>query len=150
MAGRLAASRNALAIEIRVSYAGTVAGLVNCADALPKMDSVQEHHERRVGDQLMEWYNQRHGTSFRFDGRAGEAPDLKYRDGKHWLRVEITSAYYARKMMRFSSGAQMRRRNGKVRILTSTSWMKLAHVSPRNAGMPMGETVCSPFTFLLT
>jgi hypothetical protein len=58
------------------------------------MDSVQEHHERRVGDQLMKWYNQRHGTSFRFDGRAGEAPDLKYRDGKHWLRVEITSAYY--------------------------------------------------------
>src|SRR5262249_32970912 len=47
-----------------------------------------------VGDQLIEWYNQRHRTSFYFDGRAGEAPDLIYRDGKHWLRVEVTSAYY--------------------------------------------------------
>jgi hypothetical protein len=28
---------------------------VNYADALPKMDSVQEHQERRVGDQLIEW-----------------------------------------------------------------------------------------------
>ena len=51
-------------------------------------------HERRVGDQLIEWYNRRHGASFRFDGRAGEAPDLKYREGRHWLRVEVTSAYY--------------------------------------------------------
>ena len=50
-----AASRNALAIEVRVSYAATAAKLVNCADALPKMDSVQEHHERRLGDQLIEW-----------------------------------------------------------------------------------------------
>lgn len=83
-----------LAIEIRVSYYVTDAELVNCADALPNMDSAQEHYERRVGDQLIEWYNQRHRTSFRFDGRTDEAPDLKYRDGKHWLRVEVTSAYY--------------------------------------------------------
>jgi hypothetical protein len=58
------------------------------------MDSAQEKHERRVGEQLIEWYNQRHGTSFRFDGRPSDVPDLKYRDGVHWLGVEVVSAYY--------------------------------------------------------
>jgi hypothetical protein len=61
------------------------------------MDSLQEKHERLVGDQLIEWYNQQHRTSFRFDGRAGGAPDLKYREGKHWLGVEVTSVYYDQK-----------------------------------------------------
>src|SRR5262249_6343112 len=63
-------------------------------DALD-MDSVQEKHERRVGDQLIEWYNeQRGGTSFRFDGRPVDTPALKYRDGVHWLGGEVVSAYY--------------------------------------------------------
>lgn len=58
------------------------------------MDSAQEKHERRVGEQLVEWYNQRHGTSFRFDGRPDEAPDSYYSDGNVRLRVEVTSAFY--------------------------------------------------------
>jgi hypothetical protein len=58
------------------------------------MDSAQEKHERRVGEQLVEWYNQRHGTSFRFDGRPEEAPDSYYSDGNVRLRVEVTSAFY--------------------------------------------------------
>jgi hypothetical protein len=58
------------------------------------MDSAQEEHERRVGEQLIEWYNQRHGTSFRFNGRPDDAPDSYYSDGNKRLRVEVTSAYY--------------------------------------------------------
>lgn len=86
------------------------------------MDSFQEEHERRVGDQLIEWYNHQHRTSFRFDGRAGGAPDLKYREGKHWLRVEVTSAYYDPKDDAKFKGAQkgnyrIRPQNGKAKIL---------------------------------
>jgi hypothetical protein len=58
------------------------------------MDSAQEEHERRVGEQLMGWYNQWHGTSFRFDGRPDDAPDSYYSDGNVRLRVEVTSAFY--------------------------------------------------------
>ena len=58
------------------------------------MDSAQEKHERRVGEQLIEWYNQRHGTSFRFDGRPDDAPDSYYLDGKVRLRVEVTGEFY--------------------------------------------------------
>jgi hypothetical protein len=57
------------------------------------MDSAQEKHERRVGEQLIEWYNQRHGTSFRFDGRPDDAPDSYYSDGNERRRVEVTSAF---------------------------------------------------------
>ena len=71
------------------------------------MDSAQERHERKVDEQLIEWYNERHDTSFHHDGRGGEAPDLKYQDGKHWLRVEVTSAYYdPNKDAQFKWGAQ--------------------------------------------
>lgn len=58
------------------------------------MDSAQEKHERRVGEQLIAWYNQRHDTSFRFDGRPDDAPDSYYSDGNVRLRVEVTSAFY--------------------------------------------------------
>jgi hypothetical protein len=58
------------------------------------MDSAKENHERRVGEQLIKWYNHRHGTSFRFDGRPDDAPDSYYSDGNVRLRVEVTSAYY--------------------------------------------------------
>jgi hypothetical protein len=40
------------------------------------VDSLQEEFERCVGDQVIERYNADHGTSFRFHGRAGQAPDL--------------------------------------------------------------------------
>jgi hypothetical protein len=58
------------------------------------MDSLQEQFERWVGDQVIERYNTDHGTSFQFHGRAGEAPDLEYRDGSRSLRIEVSSAYY--------------------------------------------------------
>ena len=57
------------------------------------MDSAQEKHERRVGDILIEWYNQQHGTLLQFSGRPGDAPDLTYRE-KRKLGVEVVSAHY--------------------------------------------------------
>ena len=58
------------------------------------MDRLQEQHERWVGDQVIERYNVDHGTSFRFYGRPGVAPDLEYREGSRSLRVEVVTAYY--------------------------------------------------------
>ncbi len=58
------------------------------------MDSIQNGVERWVGNQVIERYNTDHRTSFQFHGRAGEAPDLEYRDGSRSLRVEVTTAYY--------------------------------------------------------
>ena len=58
------------------------------------MDSLQEQHERWVGDQVIQWYNSGHGTSFRFSGRAGVAPDLEYCEGSRSLRIEVATAYY--------------------------------------------------------
>lgn len=59
------------------------------------MDAAQKRHEYQVGDQPIEWYYEQHGASFCFDGRPGEAPDLKYRDEEHCLclTVEVVSAY---------------------------------------------------------
>jgi len=57
------------------------------------MDSAQEKHKRRVGDILIEWYKQQHGTLFQFAGRPGDAPDLSYRENRK-LGVEVVSAYY--------------------------------------------------------
>jgi hypothetical protein len=58
------------------------------------VDSLQDEFERWVGNQVIDRYNTDHGTSFRFHRRAGEAPDLEYRDGSRSLRVEVTGAYY--------------------------------------------------------
>ena|SRR5438105_1648785 len=58
------------------------------------MDALQERHERYVGGQVIDWYNSRYGTSFRFHGRCGFAPDLEYRDGCRRLRIEVVTAYY--------------------------------------------------------
>jgi hypothetical protein len=58
------------------------------------MDTLQEQHERWVGDQVIDWYNSRHGSNFRFHGRCGEAPDLEYRDDGRFLRIEVGTAYY--------------------------------------------------------
>jgi hypothetical protein len=65
------------------------------------VDSLQEEFERWVGDQVIERYNADHGTSFRFHGRAGQAPDLEYRDGSRSLRVEVTAAFYDENHARF-------------------------------------------------
>jgi hypothetical protein len=66
------------------------------------MDAEQEKHEREhcVCEQLINWYNQRHGTSFRFQRRPdGNAPDNYYSDGNARLRVqvEVTEAFYDEK-----------------------------------------------------
>jgi hypothetical protein len=58
------------------------------------MDTLQEQHERWVGDQVINWYNSRHGSNFRFHGRCGAAPDLEYRDNDRFLRIEVVTAYY--------------------------------------------------------
>jgi hypothetical protein len=58
------------------------------------MDSTQEQHERRIGEQLIEWYNQRRGTLFQFVGRPGDAPDLIYEQNHRKLGVEVVSAFY--------------------------------------------------------
>ncbi len=57
------------------------------------MDEIQEIHERAVGMQFVEWYNNSHGTSYQYVGRADEAPDLifRYRDE---LRIEVTDSFY--------------------------------------------------------
>jgi len=51
-------------------------------------------NERWVGDQVIDWYNSRHGTNFRFHGRCGDAPDLEYRDDGRFLRIEVVTSYY--------------------------------------------------------
>jgi hypothetical protein len=55
------------------------------------MDQWQEKHERWVGDQVIQSYNSEHGASFQFYRRAGDAPNLEYRDGSRLLRVEVTT-----------------------------------------------------------
>jgi hypothetical protein len=65
------------------------------------MDPLQEQHERWVGDLVIERYNTDHGTSFRFYGRPGVAPDLQYREGKRSLGVEVVTAYYDREDAKF-------------------------------------------------
>ncbi len=58
------------------------------------MDAVQEQHERAVGERFIGWYNSNCGTHYEYCGRAGEAPDLMFRDGSNDLRIEVTDAYY--------------------------------------------------------
>lgn len=58
------------------------------------MDTIQEEHERGVGDAFLDWYNQRMGTSYKYNARGVDAPDLIYRDGAKELLLEITVAYY--------------------------------------------------------
>jgi hypothetical protein len=58
------------------------------------MDALQEQFECWVGDQVIKRYNTDHGMSFQFHQRAGEAPDLEYRDGSRSLKVEVSTAYY--------------------------------------------------------
>jgi hypothetical protein len=58
------------------------------------MDPIQETHERAVGDAFADWYNKRKGTSFEYNARGGDPPDLIYRDGTKELLLEITGSYY--------------------------------------------------------
>jgi hypothetical protein len=65
------------------------------------MDSLQEQFERWVGDLMIERYNSEHCTSFQFYGRAGEAPDLEYRDGSRSVKVEVVAAHYDKEHAKF-------------------------------------------------
>jgi len=58
------------------------------------MDTLQEKHERAVGDAFVDWYNRRKGTSFEYYARGADPPDLVYRNGTEELPLEITAAYY--------------------------------------------------------
>lgn len=58
------------------------------------MNSLKEQHERAIGDRIIALLNNNWGTSYSYDGRAGEAPDLTYRDRDQIVHVEMTSAYY--------------------------------------------------------
>ena len=58
------------------------------------MDKIQLQHEKAVGDAFIEWLNVRDKSQLVFSSRAGEAPDLVYKDGSKLLRVEIVGAYY--------------------------------------------------------
>ena len=58
------------------------------------MNRAQEQNERLVGEHFIGWYNQVHGTKYRYAGRPDSAPDLLYRDGRATLTLEITEAFY--------------------------------------------------------
>jgi hypothetical protein len=58
------------------------------------MDSIQERHQRAVGDAFIEWYNKQNGTGFTYHGRGAEPPDLIYCFGSQEMPLEITAAYY--------------------------------------------------------
>lgn len=59
-----------------------------------EMDTIQEKHERAVGDAFIDWYNERMGTAYAYYARGTDAPDLIYKDGSMELLLEITVAYY--------------------------------------------------------
>jgi len=81
------------------------------------VDPLQEQHERWVGDQVIKWYNSRHGTSFAFHGRCGIAPDLEYRDGSRSLRIEVVTAYYDK-----AEDAKFRWQNARKRPNAPHKW----------------------------
>ena len=58
------------------------------------MDTIQEKHERAVGDAFIDWYNKLKGTSYKYYARGTDPPDLIYRYGREELLLEITVAYY--------------------------------------------------------
>lgn len=58
------------------------------------MDTIQEKHERAVGDAFVDWHNKVKGTSYEYCARGADPPDLIYRHGAEELFLEITVAYY--------------------------------------------------------
>ena len=58
------------------------------------MDTIQGKHERAVGDAFIDWYNERMGTSYAYNARGTDVPDLIYKDDSKELLLEITVAYY--------------------------------------------------------
>ena len=58
------------------------------------MGVLQDQHERAVGEDFFEWFNERYWSGFSFLRRGGEAPDLVYGWQGLELGVEVTGAYY--------------------------------------------------------
>ncbi len=58
------------------------------------MDMTQEKHERAVADGFIDWYNERHGTTYSFHTRGADPPDFIYRDGRQEMLLETTATYY--------------------------------------------------------
>ena len=58
------------------------------------MDSVQEKHERAVGDSFIAAFNCLQKTAYVFERRGDPAPDLIYRDGDSRISLEIVDCYY--------------------------------------------------------
>ena len=67
-------------------------------------DSAKENFERNVGDAFVVWYNALGGTSFAFERRGEDPPDLVYTDGPTLLPLEITAAYYNERFAELSWG----------------------------------------------
>src|SRR5262245_51635963 len=58
------------------------------------MDPLREAHECAVGLNFIAWYNRKHGTEFRYDGRAEESPPLVFRSDGQELRGDVVTAYF--------------------------------------------------------
>lgn len=58
------------------------------------MELLKERVEKASGDAFIEWLNRSLSESYEYKGRAGEAPDLVYSNGKAELKIEHTGAYY--------------------------------------------------------
>lgn len=100
---------------------------------------------------MIERYNADHGTSFRFHGRAGQAPDLEYRDGSRSLRVEVTAAFYDENHARFKWLAARKHPDAPtsslVGIATRNLWRILTRHSLPNVRNLTGPTVCLQSVF---
>ena len=81
-------------------------------------DSAKETFERTVGDAFVDWYNALGGTSFAYERRGGDPPDLVYSDGAALLPLEITVAYYNNQFAEVSWGTV--RPGSRRRRFTST------------------------------
>src|SRR5262245_23202859 len=65
------------------------------------MNAIQQQHELAVGDEFIQWYNKSQGTRFTHEIRAGEVPDVVYRDGGSKLLLEIVDCYYDSSFAKF-------------------------------------------------
>jgi hypothetical protein len=80
------------------------------------MDPLQQQFECAVGDDLVKWLNARDGTSFVFQRRGDDAPDLIYEDQGRLLPIEVVAAYYDQ------AEASMQWQNARQRANAATSW----------------------------
>jgi hypothetical protein len=117
------------------------------------MDALQEQFECWVGDQVIKRYNTDHGMSFQLHQRAGEAPDLEYRDGSRSLKVEVSTAYYDDKEHAKFVWLAARKQPEAPHKWSGVDFDKklVENINERpNAGNTTAPTVCLQFTFSLS